>query len=166
MWRTDWIAYYKIHVIQNSKMLVLLHYSVKDQPDWACQGAGVTLLSDSVKEKRSTIWRCHMKSYLASKVELLAEVMKEKLWGKILKLPPKYMKSLNDNSINSTGNHSVRKCVSSSRYEKHWFSRRHFHCWNTGGKMITMKKHTRYLEKCEKKLLFSFCYSSNSVTWM
>lgn len=33
-----------------------------------------------------------------------------------------------------------------------------------GGEMITMKKSTRCLEKCEEKLLFNFCYSSNSVT--
>lgn len=51
-----------------------------------------------------------MKSDVASEVELLAEVMKGKLWGKILKLPPQYTKSLNDNSINSTGKHSVRVC--------------------------------------------------------
>lgn len=33
---------------------------------------------------------------LASEVELLAEVMKEKLWRKLLKSSPQYMKSLND----------------------------------------------------------------------
>lgn len=108
MWRTGRIACYRIHVIQNSKWLVPLHYSVKDQPDRRQGAVGVKLLSDTVKEERSTIRRCLMKGDLASEVELLAEVMKEKLWGTVLKSSPQYMKSLNDSSVNGRGNHNVR----------------------------------------------------------
>lgn len=44
------------YVIQNSKWLVPLHYPVKDQPDRDVRVLwGVTLLSDTVKEERSTI---------------------------------------------------------------------------------------------------------------
>lgn len=64
---------------------------------------GSGLLSDPVKEKRATICRCLVKGDFASEVELLAEVMKEKLWGKVLKSSPQYMKSLNDNIINGRG---------------------------------------------------------------
>lgn len=108
MWRTGRIACYRIHVIQNSKWLVPLHYSVKDQPDRRQGAVGVKLLSDTVKEERSTIRRCLTKGDLAFEVELMAEVMKEKLWGTVLKSSPQYMKSLNDNSINGRGNHNVR----------------------------------------------------------
>lgn len=108
MWRTGRIACYRIHVIQNSKWLVPLHYSVKDQPDRRQGAVGVKLLSDTVKEERSTIRRCLMKGDLAFEVELMAEVMKEKLWGTVLKSSPQYMKSLNDNSVNGRGNHNVR----------------------------------------------------------
>lgn len=108
MWRTGRIACYRIHVIQNSKWLVPLHYSVKDQPDRRQGAVGVKLLSDTVKEERSTIRRCLMKGDLAFEVELMAEAMKEKLWGTLLKSSPQYMKSLNDNSVNGKGNHNVR----------------------------------------------------------
>lgn len=116
MWRTGRIACYRIHVIQNSKWLVPLHYSVKDQPDRRQGAVGVKLLSDTVKEERSTIRRCLMKGDLAFEVELMAEVMKVyychysvmKLWGTVLKSSPQYMKSLNDNSVNGRGNHNVR----------------------------------------------------------
>lgn len=108
MWRTGRIACYRIRVIQNSKWLVPLHYSVKDQPDRRQGAVGVKLLSDTVKEERSTIRRCLMKGDLAFEVELMAEVMKEKLWGTVLKSSPQYMKSLNDNSVNGRRNHNVR----------------------------------------------------------
>lgn len=49
-----------------------------------------------------------MKGDLPSEVVLLAEVVKEKLWGKALKSSPQYMKSLNDNSINGKRKHNVR----------------------------------------------------------
>lgn len=53
-----------------------------------------------------------MKGDLASEVELLADVMKEKLSGMVLKSSPQYMKSLNDSSINGRGNHvRVQKSV-------------------------------------------------------
>lgn len=56
MRRTGRTACYRIHVIQNSKWLVPLHYPVKDQPDRDVRVLwGVTLLSDTVKEERSTI---------------------------------------------------------------------------------------------------------------
>lgn len=124
---------------------------------------GVTLLSDTVKEERSTIWRCLMKGDLASEVELLADVMKEKLSGMVLKSSPQYMKSLNDSSINGRGNHvRVQKSVWKASVLQKTFS-----LLKHGQKNITMKKYTKCLEKCEKKLFFSsFCYSSNSVTWM
>lgn len=54
--RTGRTACYRIHVIQNSEWLVPLHYPVKDQPDRDVRVLwGVTLLSDTVKEERSTI---------------------------------------------------------------------------------------------------------------
>lgn len=56
-----------------------------------------------------------MKSDVASEVELLAEVMKGELWGRILKLPPQYRRSLSDNSINSTGTTVLGDVVSSCR---------------------------------------------------
>lgn len=49
-----------------------------------------------------------MKDDLASEMELLAEVTKGKLWGKVLKSSPQHMKSLNYNSINGRRNHNVR----------------------------------------------------------
>lgn len=49
-----------------------------------------------------------MKGDLASEVELLAEVMKETLWGMVLKSSPQYMKSLNGDSINGRGNCNVK----------------------------------------------------------
>lgn len=81
---------------------------MKDQPDRRQGAVGVKLLSDTVKEERSTIRRCLMKGDLAFEVELMAEAMKEKLWGTVLKSSPQYMKSLNDNSVNGRGNHNVR----------------------------------------------------------
>lgn len=66
-----------------------------------------------------------MEGDLPSGVGLLAEGMEEKLWGKVLKSSPQYMESLNDNSINGRGT-TVLRC--SSWYEKHQFSRKHFHC--------------------------------------
>lgn len=49
-----------------------------------------------------------MKGDLAPEVELLAEVMKEKLWGTVLNSSPQYMKSLNGDNRNGRGNRNVK----------------------------------------------------------
>lgn len=58
--------------------------------------------------RKNLVWRCLMKGDLAPEVELLAEVMKEKLWGTVLNSSPQYMKSLNGDNRNGRGNRNVK----------------------------------------------------------